>query len=732
MQMLSFHRNGKATPAALARRLWRLIPGRRFPLVRQYEIADCGPAALLSALRALGGDAPFAHVRRLCGTDSSGSTMYDLLVAAQALGLNARGATGDYSALLKEHMPCIAHVITDGLLPHFVVLFRVRAKSVLVGDPGKGLLRISRDEFLAMWKSKVVLLLDPANPATMPPGESLSAWLASHMRGNGPWMTQTVFLGIMTTLLGLFSASSIQIVLDHLIPEKRLSAVVLASGLLGLVVASKAGLGYFRQKFITIAGRTIAERISSEFLNQIFHLPKEFFLRRRTGDITSRFGDAAKVQQALARVLSSAFLDVFVLAGSLALLAYYSTTMFWCTFAVIPVCLPLMLQTMRRVTDTNHEVLASYARVESGYIDALNGIDEILNKNCADHFSRTSGESFSRFQASVQGLGFLQAKLSFMAELCSGVLSFALLMFGSLLVIDGSLRIGQMMAAFSLSTFAFPSMLRLVEAGVVYNGAAIAIQRLRDICQTDREQGATGRSCPAAAGLEIRHGTFGWNRRTMLFDGVSFSLDRGTLTALWGPSGSGKSTLADILLRKIPLTSGTILVDGIAAEEFSLQSYREKIALVPQEPKIFHATILDNILLGSSGMPPVDLCGLVRNLGLDRFFERFPGGANAVPGENGLQLSWGERQIVALLRALVRKPEILIVDEGLTGLDAGLEEGVKNYLRRYSREHGVLLITHDRDTIAMADRVYVLSSGTMSTPLSRTDALARVCIGAEI
>ncbi len=703
-----------------------LAPDSRYPLVRQYDRADCGPAALLSVLRAFGGDAPFPHIRRLCRTGTTGCSMRDLLVAAGGLGLEARGATGDYESLQREQMPCIAHVVTESLLPHFVVLYRLRDSGVVMGDPAKGIIRLTKGEFLKIWKSRVVLLLAPVAPLVMAEGDTLPVWLLSHVRGSGPWLLQTVFLGIITTLLGLFAASSVQIVIDQVLPQTKMSPVIAVALLLGVVVSAKAALGYFRQKFVAIAGRNIAERISGEFLSQIFHLPKEFFSYRRTGDITSRLGDAAKVQQAFVRVLSSGFLDLFVLAGSLTFLAFLSQPLFLCTIGVIPVFLYLMIRNTRTISEQNHEVLGTYAQVESGYIDALNGIEEILNKNCGNHFVRASAERFTRFQSSLLGLGFTQARLSFFAELCSNLLSFAMLVIGSMLVIGGTLRIGQMMAAFAVSAFAFPAVLRLVEAGVVYNSATIAMHRLRDMVLTEKEESTGRRDLAIQADLAIRNGTFAWNRRANLFEGVSLVLSRGTMTALWGPSGSGKSTLADILLRKTALASGTLLVDGVPAGDYALEVYRDRVGIIPQEPKLFHASLLDNILLGRTGLQPAELFGIVRRLGLERFFERFPGGSGAMVGDDGLQLSWGERQVVSTLRAIVRQPDVLIVDEALTGLDAGLEEGIMEFLRSYAREHAVLLITHDREKIAAADRVYVLSGGTLSPVLSCIEASTRI------
>ena len=711
---------------ALRRFLKVMTPGWKYPLVRQYNKSDCGPAALLSALQMLGGNAEFAQVRRLCGTTSIGSTMHDLLVAAEALGLDARGATGEFEDLVTEHMPCIAHVISETFHHHFLVLYRVRPASVIVGDPARGICTLTRDEFLAMWRSKVVLLLRPRAPVQWSPPHALFRWVFSYVKGNGPWLSQAVFLGLICTVLGLCAATSVQIVLDQLIPQRNLPALVPVAVVLALVVTLKACLAFFRQRFILIMGRSMAERLSTNFLDQLFHLPKEFFDGRRKGDITSRLGDAAKVQQAFVRVLAALFLDAFVLVGSLLVLAYLALPIFLCTLVMVPPFAFVISRNARAITERNHETLGAYAHVESGYIDALNGIDEILNKYAGFTVAQDGAKLFSRFQKSLLGLGFLQARLSFVAELWSGLLSFAILSFGAYLVIDGRMQLGQMMAAFSLSTLAFPSVIRLVDAGIAFNAAAIAMERLRDILQTEREVEGGRRHLGSVMEVAIKDGAFAWNRRSLLFSDVSLLLSRGVTTALWGPSGSGKSTLADIIIRKRPLQSGRLLVNDEPAEIFTLRAYRNRIGVVPQEPVLFHGTILENIYVGHPIMGCTALCRTLRDLGLEHFLDRFEGGSGAVIGEDGIRLSWGERQVIALLRALVREPDVLILDEALSGLDAGLEKRVSDFLGHYVKDHAVLLITHDPEKLAAADLVYVLRAGSLSPALEPREALSLV------
>jgi ABC-type bacteriocin/lantibiotic exporter with double-glycine peptidase domain len=701
----------------------------RYPLVRQFDSADCGPAALLTVLRTLGGNGTLAHVRKICRTTLSGSSMHDLVRAAQELGLTARGAMGEYEDLARERMPCIAYVAPESGLAHFVVVFRIKPDRVLIGDPGRGLVRMPREEFLRAWTSKVVILFEPCGSLYNVVPRSTASWFAGHLKGNAPWIVQMLFLGLLATGLGLLAASSVQTILDTLIPARDGTGLVRMGVLLGAVVLGKAGLGFFRQRFIIVLGRRVTDRLAGEFLGHLFRLPKEFFIRRQTGDITSRLGDAVKVQQAVVRVLAALFLDLFVLAGSLALLAFFSAVLFWWTLALLPLVTALFLRSARDISARNRAALQAYADVESAYIDALNGIDDILTAHCGTRFARKATGKFTRFQERVVDLGFLQARLSFLAELSSNTLSFLILCVGAGLVMDGSLGAGAMMASFSLAAFAFPSVMRLVDAGITLNGALVAIGRLMDILDAPAEStGGSGRFV-MSEGLSLRGCTYGWTGAKPLFGDVSLSLQKGSFTVLWGPNGSGKSTLADILARKLSPVSGALLVDGTPAGAVSLEEYRNHVVMVPQDVRMFQGTLRENIALGGLALDVLELQRLLRDLGLSRFAVRFERNWGTAVGERGVRLSGGERQIVGLLRALVRRPDVLIVDEALSGLDIATERRIVWYLRRYARDHAVLLITHDLERMRDADAVYLLTDGTLSVPLTPEDAATRISSG---
>ena len=312
----------------------------------------------------------------------------------------------------------------------------------------------------------------------------------------------------------------------------------------------------------------------------------------------------------------------------------------------------------------------------------------------------------------MEQLGVTQARLAAGAEAVGGVLVIGALIYGSHLVVSEQLLLGQMIAAYSLLAGILPSMGRLVDAGVALQAASVAAHRLLDLLLVTPETNTGALPFRLERELRIEAAAFAWPKGGLLFEGAHLVLQRGRLTALCGASGSGKSTLVKIIERKYRLSAGWLRVDGIAAEDIDLESYRENVIVVPESAKIFNGTLAENLALGTSW----DYAAVerrVHEIGFARFMSRFPAGLFTLVGEDGHSLSSGERQLIAFMRALMREPAVLIVDEGINTLDAAIAEFVLQKLRDYAAEHVVLIISHARNVLDATNDVYVLNENTI-------------------
>lgn len=212
---------------------------------------------------------------------------------------------------------------------------------------------------------------------------------------------------------------------------------------------------------------------------------------------------------------------------------------------------------------------------------------------------------------------------------------------------------------------------------------------------------------------------FSHPRNTVLM-GVTIEFPKNTTTVITGPSGSGKTTITDILLGFYPPASGKVLIDGRSLQEFSLREWRSMIGYVPQEPILFHDTIMANIALGNAEITEEDVRRALKLAGALEFVDMMPMGLRTEVGEKGAMISGGQRQRIAIARALACRPQILILDEVTSALDPNAEQEIVQNIRGLSGQVTVIAITHRPAFLDIADRVYHLEAGKVSSVEERT------------
>lgn len=225
------------------------------------------------------------------------------------------------------------------------------------------------------------------------------------------------------------------------------------------------------------------------------------------------------------------------------------------------------------------------------------------------------------------------------------------------------------------------------------------------------------------SGIELQHVTFSYGRGSVL-DDVSVEIPAGRITTLVGESGSGKTTIADLILGLFLPTEGRILIDGIDLNRIDMDKWRSSIGYVPQEVLMFNDTIEANITLSDASLTQDDVWRSLKLAGLSDFVESLPDGLQTLVGERGMMISGGQRQRLALARALVHRPKLLVLDEATSALDPATEAEICEAVQRQAGETTVLAITHQKSWVDAADRVYLIERGhatlAKSTPAGDT------------
>ncbi|MBZ5560404.1 MAG: ABC transporter ATP-binding protein/permease [Acidobacteriia bacterium] len=449
-------------------------------------------------------------------------------------------------------------------------------------------------------------------------------------------------------------------------------------------------------------------------------LSPRFHARTRIGDVMSRINnDVGEIQRIAAETALAWVGNVLFLCGTIVMLAWLDVRLFLVTIASAPVGLWLLARYRTKLEAEIATLRQRSADIGSFLVETLQAVKLVVTSNAqAREVSRfrERNAAFVRALMSMQRLTYLSGGLP--GLILSGGTGFVFI-FGGYRVIRGEITVGTFVAFMAYQMRFLPPLQALM--GMYANLAAVRVS-LRRVSQI-LDEPVDVQEPPAAVALPAVRGDVAFEDVTLSFDRgapaleqLSFTVRAGEVLAIVGPSGSGKSTIADLLLRLLDPDRGVVRIDGHDLRTVRLDDLRRHVALVDQEPSILHATIAENIRYARPEATDADVKAAVHQAALDDFIARLPQGLATVVGERGTALSAGERQRIAVARAFLTNPSILILDEPSAALDPASERQVAEGYEAVMRGRTTIVITHRAELARRADRVLELDGTRLLQP----------------
>jgi ABC-type bacteriocin/lantibiotic exporter with double-glycine peptidase domain len=694
-------------------------------VVLQRDYSDCGVACLATLIKFYQGDCRLEKLRELSGTSKQGTTLLGLMQAAKQVGFNAEGLEAESLTNLSELThPAILHVTIDDKLQHYIIYFPSKYKfehseNLLVFDPAKGIKEISKDELDKLWKSKRLLKLIP-NERFERKAQIRSKkieWINSLIREDYRIFLITLFLGVIISVLGIATAIFTQILIDDILPREDTQKLIASLVLVAILLLTRSGLIYLRGFFMIKQGMDFNNRILQKFYNNLLNLPKLFFDTRRTGDLIARMNDTRRIQSVLSIASGVMVIDVLLIVVSMVIVFTYSQIIGFIILSVLPIYLCILIWFNKPVVSKQREVMNGYAMAESNFVDTIQGVSEIKLMSKQFFFEKLNATIYSRFQQKIAELSLLNIKFSWVSEITSIICLLIVFGVSSWLVLSGKLRLGEIVALLTLTGNLMPAVNRLVIANIQIQEALVAFDRMFEFTSMEKE--ATATTTPALDlsdifSLELESVSFRFPGRKQILNNVSFNVNKGEMIALLGESGGGKSTTLQLIQKFYSLEQGAVLVNGRNLNDINHQVWRSKLGCVPQDVKIFNGSLIYNITLSDQKEDFQCAISFCEEMGFGKFFNELPQSYLTLVGEEGINLSGGQKQLVALARVLYRKPKLLLLDEATSAMDKNTEGFILSLLFHLKPEMAILMVTHRTQIADMCDRVYILENGTIS------------------
>jgi ATP-binding cassette, subfamily B, bacterial len=461
-------------------------------------------------------------------------------------------------------------------------------------------------------------------------------------------------------------------------------------------------------------------RVSAEILfdmrlalyEHLQRLSPRFYARTRMGEIVSRINnDIGEIQRIAAETALAWVGNVLFLVGSIGVLLWLDARLFLLSVALLPVSLWALSYYRKRLESKVATLRQASADIGSFLIETLQGVKLVVTCNAQEREVarfRRKNDSFIDALMSMQLLSYLSGGLPGLILSGSTLLVF---LYGGHLVIQRTMTLGAFVAFLSYQMRLFPPIQALMGLYASLASARVSLGRVNQIFDTAPEvvEASNAVALGTVRGeVEFEDVSLSFDRSGPVLDGVSFSLGAGETLAIVGPSGSGKSTIADLLLRLLDPDRGTVRLDGQDLRMLRLADLRSRVVLVDQEPFLFHATIAENLRYARPDATQSDLENAVRAAGIAEFIAGLPEEFETQVGERGAALSAGERQRIALARAFLANPAVLVLDEPTASLDPVSERSVIAGYEAIMRGRTTVIITHRLELAMQADRAIVL------------------------
>ena len=441
-------------------------------------------------------------------------------------------------------------------------------------------------------------------------------------------------------------------------------------------------------------------------------LSPRFYAKTRLGEIVSRINnDIAEIQRVAAETALAWLGNVLFLIGTVAFMLWLDARLFLLTIALLPISFWALVHYRQRLEGKVATLRQASADIGSFLIETLQGVKLVVTSNAQQREEqrfRAKNDHFIRALMSMQLLSYLSGGLPGLILSGSTVLVF---LYGGMQVIHGTLSLGAFVAFLAYQMRLFPPIQSLMGLYTNLATARVSLDRVNQIFDTKPEVVEAPDAAPLGeirGDVSFENVTLAFDRTGPVLDKVSFSVRAGETMAVVGPSGSGKSTIADLLLRLLDPDAGVVSLDGRNLRGIPLKDLRARVVMVEQEPFVFHTTIAENLRYSRPDASDADLEEAARAAGIHEFIQNLPLKYETQVGERGMALSAGERQRIAIARALLADPAVLVLDEPTAALDPGSERQVVAGYGAIMKGRTTILITHRLELARPARTVILL------------------------
>lgn len=678
-------------------------------IVIQDGAKDCGASCLLSIIRYYGGNISKEKLIDMTKTTKDGTTFFGISSAAESLGLTTKSYKVDEIDKIKKIIPPILCQINNNGYNHFIIIYKIYNNHLLIMDPSKGKEVIDLFDFNNIWTG-YIMLFEKNLPLINNKENKIFGKIIKEViiKNKGNILFITILSLIITTSTCLASFYS-EVVFDKVI-DTEINNLIFITLIFFILFIIKNITNFIRNHLLIYLNQKLDISIILNAFSKIILLPYRYYKNKTTAEVLSRINDLSYVKKFISKIIITIFLDTLVFI--IAFIIIYTINrkilnIFILTEILYLIIILIFNKTIKKYTIQSQK---NIALINSAIVESVSSFETIKGLNIEDNMIYKFSQKYSKALNTNYNLEKLNNTISLLKEFITDI-SLLLINFCSFkLIMTNHLTIGNYMTITMLSNYLIYPIRNIINLTEEYHYVKNSITRANNLFEVEDENIYDDKKLEINGNIKITNLKYTFNNKNYILKNINLFIKDKDRVILLGPSGSGKSTILKILYKYLEVDRKTVYINGYDINDYSLIDIRKNITYISQNEIIYNDTIRNNIILDRE-VSEIDYLNICHLLHIDDIVKDNILGYDYILEENAINLSGGQRQKIILARSLLKRSNIIMIDEGFSQIDIETEREILQNIFRYFYNKTFIVISHRTENLDLYNRIIKIKGG---------------------
>ncbi len=672
---------------------------KKINVIKQRDLRDCGPCCILSILQFYDGYVPIEKIRLDSYTSNSGTTAFHLINSLKKYGFDAYGIELQKENLNKDLiLPAIAHITLKNRMNHYVVIYKILKKHLIIMDPMKGIVKISKNDFYELWNN-IIILCHPKNTIANYNKLKLNQFILFLIKSNKEIFFKTFIAGILVIIFSILNGLYFKLSMNNVNDSRTFK---LCTCLFIFIIFSKTLFSFIENYMKNYLMKNININIYRIFFEKLFKLPSNIVKNRTTGEIITRVQELDNLYEIISDVLINVTIDSIFAIITFIILYFISKTLLFILLIFIIIYVLICFLSNKRVYSLIRQTIDTSTEYNEKIIEYINAFESIKNNSIENYIISKSKSASIKNLKSNFAVTYLINLLNTSKNLIIDLMYFFIITFGLIQIKNGNLTIINFVTFQTILVYLIDPIKNILNIIPKYDYLKASLIRILEFLE-NKEEILDNSISTTFDNIKIIDLEYSYNDYKKIFSNINIFIKPNEHIMLKGKSGCGKSTLCKILNKEILNHKGQIYLNDINIKDFNIATIRNNILCVSQNEYLFDDTIKNNIILNKK-LDLKKLEFISKLCFVDLIVDSKPLRYETYVNKNFANLSGGEKQRILLARALYQDFNILILDESLSEVNINMEKMIINNIRKYYKSKIIVYITH-KNLENMFDRV---------------------------